>query len=91
MEKADTAEIAETLAKHAEFVDGEAYARRNLARTSKRRLRMAALAMRAGVNVLRRRAQDPPASTDQRMDALQAKVHSIEEAARRKDEEVAEL
>lgn len=91
MKNADTAEIGEALARHAEVVDGEAYACRNLAGTSKRRFRMAALAVRAGVNVLRKRAQDPSASTDQRMDVLRAKVRRIEESARKKDEEVAKL
>lgn len=77
MEAADTPRIAEALAQHAAVVDNKAYVARNLAGMSKRRLRMAALAVRAGARILSKSAQHSVAFNETRMEALLAKVKRL--------------
>lgn len=79
------------MTRHAEVVDGEAHFCRNISGTSKRRFRMASLAIKAGMRVLLKRAENPPALTEQRIAALKWKVRRIVEVAKEKDAEVAEL
>lgn len=93
MKDADSADIADALARHAEVVDSEAYACRNLSGMSKRRLRMASLAFRAGIRILAERSRNPPtpALHAQRLDAMRVKARRAEEVARKRGEEIEEL
>lgn len=91
IEAVETNKIVEALMQHATVVDNEAYIAKNLAGTSKRRLRITALAMKAGTRILSKKAQHPQAFNEARMEALRAKAKRLEEEARKKNAKIAEL